>query len=349
MKKIIYIADGAPFNSRILANGPLGGAESACINFVTSLARYGFDVTVYTTATDDYHENKLHWKPLNSFNTTTADIVFAHRSPHLLSAYPVDAPRKILYLHNPAGYLTKWKHRKYLYRHQPEVIFSGNYHASTWPKWLPKSQHHIIPYAIDPAFTYASERSCPPPKAIFTSNPLRSLDWLLETWKHYIHPQCAGAELHLYCGPEVYRNLKPNNAAAMEAVLEQAKSLHNKGVIINKPIPKEQLVDAICQSRVMLYRGDPGESFCLALGEAQALGVPVVTEGIGSCKERVQDQQTGFIAQGQQQFGQRAIELLTDNTLWQQQHINALGQPNYSWDDAVATRFTYESKSSLLL
>lgn len=349
MSKIIYIADGAPFNSRILANGPLGGAESACINFVSSLARQGHDVTVYTSAADDYHEPHLHWRPLTDFTPTRADIVFAHRSPHLFSAYPIDAARKILYLHNPAGYLNKWKHRKHIYRHQPEVIFSGDYHASTWPKWLPKTPQHIIPYAIDPIFTDATERSCPPPKAIFTSNPLRSLDWLLETWEHTIHPQCPTAELHLFCGPEVYRNLKPKKITLMQAVINQAEQLQSKGVIINKPIPKEQLVEKIRESRVMLYRGDPGESFCLALGEAQAMGVPVVTEGIGSCKERVIDQQTGFIAQGQEAFGQQAVRLLNDPDLWQQQHRNALNQPSYSWDDAVVKHFASAHKSPLPL
>ena len=87
MKKVIYIADGAPFNSHILAQGPLGGAESACVNFVTSLARNGYDVTIYTTAQENYSQSNLHWKPLDTFTPQTADIVFAHRSPHLLSAY----------------------------------------------------------------------------------------------------------------------------------------------------------------------------------------------------------------------------------------------------------------------
>jgi glycosyltransferase involved in cell wall biosynthesis len=335
MKKIIYIADGAPFNSRILAQGPLGGAESACVNFVTALARQGHDVTVYTTADDTYSENNLHWRPLALFVSEAADIVFAHRSPHLFSAYPINARQKILYLHNPAGYLNKWKHRKYIYKHNPDVIFSGAYHASTWPSLLPKSKHYIIPYAIDPTYTQESPRACPSPKAIFTSNPLRSLDWLLDTWSRYIFPHCPQAELHLFTGPEVYRNLKTKKAAAMQAVIQQAEALQDRGVVINKPVPKEQLVDELRSSRVMLYRGDPGESFCLALGEAQAMGVPVVTEGIGSCKERVINSKTGFIAGDQRQFAKFAIELLQDDSLWQSQHHAALNQPSYTWGDAV--------------
>lgn len=339
MKKIVYIADGTPFNSRFLAAGPLGGAESACIHFVTALARQGHRVTVYTTAMDAYQEGNLEWRPLNTFTSESADIVFAHRSPHLFSDYPIQATQKILYLHNPAGYLSKWKHRKHLYKHKPDVIFSGKYHASTWPPLLPKTTRHITPYAIDPLYTNAPPRPCPKPKAIFTSNPLRSLDWLLETWSQHIFPRCPVAELHLFTGPEVYRGLKPHTYAAMKTIIEQAHSLQDQGVVINKPIPKEQLVNELRSSRVMLYRGDPGESFCLALGEAQAIGVPVVTEGIGSCKERLIDGKTGFIAVGQQRFADKAIALLSDDTLWQHQHHAALSQPSYTWDDAVALLF----------
>jgi glycosyltransferase involved in cell wall biosynthesis len=340
MKKIIYIADGAPFNSRILAQGPLGGAESACINFVTALARNEYDVTIYTNASDSYSEENLYWRPLSSFEPQQADIVFAHRSPHLFSLYPVGATQKILYLHNPASYLNKWKHRKYIYKHKPDVVFSGPYHASTWPSFLPRSKHYIIPYAIDPTFTQELPRPCPDPKAIFTSNPLRSLDWLLETWERYIYPAVPHATLQLYTGPEVYRHLKPKKAAAMKAIIDQAKLLQNKGVVINKPLPKEQLVKVIRGSRMMLYRGDPGESFCLALGEAQAMGVPAITEGIGSCKERVIHAKTGFIAKGQREFADYAIKLFTDDELWKQQHHNALSQPAYTWDDAIKLLIT---------
>lgn len=335
MSKIVYIADGAAFNSRMLGKQAMGGAESACIHFVKALADASHDVTVYTTAGETYSEDNLHWKPLASFVPQSADIVFAHRSPHLFSAYPVNAKRKILYLHNPASYLNKWRHRKYIYKHKPEVIFSGNYHASTWPKWLPKTNKLIIPYAVDNAFKTSDKRDTPKPRAIFTSNPLRSLDWLLDTWERYIAPACPEAELHLYCGPEVYPGLKQSKAKQMQAVLEQAKQLKDKGVVIHKPLARDKLIEALSQARVMLYRGDPGESYCLALAEAQALGVPVVTAGIGSTRERVIDGKTGFIAAEQQAFANAAIRLLQQDTLWQQQHQASLNKTPYCWHDAI--------------
>ena len=336
MSKIIILADGAPFNSRILNSKPLGGAETACIRFAESLATQGHELCVYTTANETYDDKGVHWRRLADFKPNAADIVMAHRSPHLFSRYPIQAKRKVLYVHNPTQYLSKWKHRHYLYQHKPDVIFSGQYHASTWPRFLPNTAHHIIPYAVDNLFLQATPRATPPPRAIFTSNPLRSLDWVLDIWQHQIHPQCPSAELHLYCGPSVYPGLAADKARAMQAILDQAHHLHSHGVIIHEPLPKHHLISALKQSRVMLYRGDLGESFCLALAEAQALGVPAVTAGIGSCSERVIHNQTGFICQDKAGFATAALRLLSDDLLWQQQHKAALTtQAGYCWQDAA--------------
>lgn len=341
--KLIFIADGAAFNSKMLAKKPLGGAETACIRFAESLARQGLEIICYTTANDTYELDGVQWRNLKDFQTETCDIAIAHRAPKLFAQFPLTTNCHILYAHNPTQYLSKWKHRKYLYRFKPDVIFSGEFHASTWPRLLPKTKHMIIPYAIDDHFQHEQPRDTPPPRAIFTSNPLRSLDWALDVWENYIHPKCPDAEFHLYCGPGVYPNLPKKKAAQMEAVLAQAKSLASKGVVVHNPLPKIALIKAIQSSRVMLYRGDLGESFCLALGEAQALGVPAVTEGLGSCSERILDGKTGYIRTGKQAFADAAITLLHDDRLWQQQHHNALEtQTRYTWDDAAKLFLSFQ-------
>jgi glycosyltransferase involved in cell wall biosynthesis len=46
----------------------------------------------------------------------------------------------------------------------------------------------------------------------------------------------------------------------------------------------------------MLYGGHRVEAFCLAVAEAQALGVPAVVRPIAAMPERVRDGITGFIA-----------------------------------------------------
>jgi glycosyltransferase involved in cell wall biosynthesis len=89
---------------------------------------------------------------------------------------------------------------------------------------------------------------------------------------------------------------------------------------------------------VMLYRGDLNETFCLAVGEAQAMGVPTVVQNIGSVVERVVHDETGYVAEDDQSFIESARNLLSDDDLWQRHHNAALkSQRQWSWDDAAAS------------
>jgi glycosyltransferase involved in cell wall biosynthesis len=123
----------------------------------------------------------------------------------------------------------------------------------------------------------------------------------------------------------------------MKAVLDRARSLADEGVTLHEPIPKAELARRLGESRAMLYRGDPGETFCLAVGEAQAAGVPCVVQDIGCVAERVVDGKTGFVARGEDGFADAAIRLLTDDALWRSQHDAAIRvQRAWGWDDAAA-------------
>ena len=169
------------------------------------------------------------------------------------------------------------------------LVTTGAYHASTIPAWLPRGGREIIPYGILDRFRHAEPREPPPPRAVFTSNPLRGLDWLLDLWVARIKPAVPQAELHIYAGAAVYGG-GGKYASAMEAVLARAEALSGQGVRRFAPVGREALIEVLTGARAMLYRGDPGETFCLALGEAQAMGVPAVVQPLGlgrrACRRR---------------------------------------------------------------
>ena len=79
----------------------------------------------------------------------------------------------------------------------------------------------------------------------------------------------------------------------MEAVLARVEALHDSGVRRHAPVRHDDLAAVLAGSRVMLYRGDPGEAFCTALAEAQSIGLPVVVQPVGMVAERVVDGVTG--------------------------------------------------------
>ena len=86
----------------------------------------------------------------------------------------------------------------------------------------------------------------------------------------------------------------------------------------------------------MLYRGDINETFCMAVGEAQAMGMPAVVTDLGSMRERVIDGETGFVARDDQAFADAAVKLLTDDALWSAQQAAALEkQRSWRWPEAA--------------
>ena len=95
----------------------------------------------------------------------------------------------------------------------------------------------------------------------------------------------------------------------MEAVLARVEALYDSGVRRHPPVRHEDLAAVLAQSRVMLYRGDPGEAFCTALAEAQSIGLPVVVQPVGMVAERVVDGITGMVAADDAAFAAAAIAL----------------------------------------
>jgi glycosyltransferase involved in cell wall biosynthesis len=279
--------------------------------------------------------NGVNWGPLSSGVPESCDLYIGNRG------YPVmglSRPRRRLFwLHNPAQYLRKPRNAWRLAWYRPMLVTTGDYHASTIPGWLRDGGRMIIPYGILDRFRHAEPREPPPPHAIFTSNPLRGLDWLLDLWLARIKPAVPAAELHIYAGAAVYGGSAAKYASEMGAVLAHAEALADHGVYRHAPVGRDRLVELLTDARAMLYRGDVGETFCLALGEAQAMGVPAVVTPLGAIGERVVDGVTGRVARSDDAFVEAAIAVLRDDALWRQWHRAALArQRGLSWDEVAA-------------
>jgi glycosyltransferase involved in cell wall biosynthesis len=334
--RIVLADDGIEFDGESPALGPLGGVESAVVNLTRALAERGHEVFVRNRCGGARMIDGVDWAPLADGVPDHADLYIANRGDKLLGLMP-GARRTVFWIHNPARYLLKWRYLSKLWRFKPAVIFIGDYHAGTYPNWAPSGERVVIPYGISPPFSKARLLDRPPPRrAIFTSNPLRSLDWLLAIWCEQIRPLAPDAELHLFCGAATYGSLGSEKAAEMEQVLDMARSLRHEGVVLNDPVAKQRLVEEFGNARVMLYRGDVNETFCLAVGEAQAAGVPAVVQRIGSVVERVIDGETGVIADDDRAFAKAAVDLLNDDAAWRRFHAAALQeQSKWGWADAA--------------
>jgi len=329
--RIVMATEGPRIGAAGLADRPLGGVETAFALLAEAFARRGHDLEL--RAGDDPAEGS--WAPLAP-GGAPADLVIANRVPRLFRSLP--AGRRVLWLHNPAGYLRKPQHLLPLLAARPRIVTLGPSHAGTLP-WVVPFTPVQIPLAVAPPFdTPPPERAPPPPVAIFTSNPLRGLDWLLELWSRRIRPAVPAAELHLYSGAATYGG-DPRLAARAAPVLARAAAMAAEGVRLLAPLPRPALAARLCEARLMLYRGDSGETFCLALAEAQAAGLPAVVMPLGAVAERIADGATGVVARDDEAAAAAAIRLLTDDAAWQAMHRATLARgTGPSWDD-IAARF----------
>src|SRR6516165_5823415 len=338
MASVVMADDGIAFDGLMAETAPLGGAETAFVALAEALAARGHRVEAHNRCRAAIVHKGVRWEPLAREMPDACDLYIGNRSQRLIGLVR-HVGRRLFWLHNPAFYLRKPHNLWPLARYLPTLVVTGAYHAATIPAWLPRGGREIIPYGVLDRFRTAPPREPPAPRAIFTSNPLRGLDWLLDLWVKRIKPAVPGAELHIYAGGAVYGLSDTQRGRRMEEVLARADRLAAPGVRRFAPVGRKALADALSGARVMLYRGDAGETFCLALAEAQAMGVPAVVRPLGSTAERVIDGVTGRVAKDDDAFVAAAIALLREDGLWRRWHVAALErQRGLGWD-TVGARF----------
>lgn len=337
MARIVMTDDGISFDGRTLEERPLGGAETSFIEMANALARRGHDVLVCNKCEAEIVHKGVVWRPLAQGVPETADLYIPNRGDKLLRLC-TGASKVIFWIHNPAGYLLKWRYQWKLAWRRPVVVFSGASHAGTYPAWAMSGGREIVPYGLTDIFCHAMARDqAPPPRVVFTSNPMRSLDWLLGLWVGRIRPAVPNAELHVFAGMATYGAAGTAKAGRMGPVLDRAAGLTEQGVVLRGPVPKAQLVDELSVARALLYRGDIGETFCSAVAEAQAMGLPAVLQDIACMRERVIEGETGWALKDDDSFVDHAVAVLGDDALWMKMHRACLDkQRSWGWDQAAA-------------
>jgi glycosyltransferase involved in cell wall biosynthesis len=205
---------------------------------------------------------------------------------------------------------------------------------------LPRHPRHIvIPLGLpDDIRGRGPLAAAPQHRAIFASNPVRNLRPLVEIWATSILPRVPNAILDVYGVHDLGEAdawqawdgtlLPPNMPAAVKA-----------SVRVHPTTSRPALIEAMRSSRAMIYLGHECEAFCLALAEAQALGVPAVIAPVAALPERVIDGLTGFHRADVSEFAHAAVALLTDDALWRRQHEACLhDRQGVGWPE-VGARF----------
>ena len=338
MTKLLFVDNGIEFDSILLKKRPFGGAEVAFVSLVEALAKLNYEVFVYNNCLNEGKINGVKWRKLDSrIFEEKFDVLIVNRGDQFLN-FKKECKRRIFWIHNPAKYLLKYRYLSKLFFNKFKIVFSSNYHYSTYPKWAPASEKIVIPYGVKNEL-FSKKNIAPKPISIFTSNPMRGLDWLLEQWEKNIFSYVTGAKLNLFTGLETYGKFGLKHEKSINEILSRVQSTKKTGINLSPPISRNELKKQISKSRVLLYRGTNDETFCMAVAEAQVLGVPAVVCNFGSLKERVKNNHTGYVCENDEDFSLKTIKLLKDDKTWMRMHKNLIKNNNHENWTEVAKRW----------
>ena len=158
-----------------------------------------------------------------------------------------------------------------------------------------------IPITVDPKFLNIDidQNFLPEKKVVYNIRSNRNLDRLIKIWCDKIFPFSEDFKLYI----------TPN--------LIDYKDFHKKNNIFLRTIgSRSEMIDEMKNYRALTYLGHKSDIFTLTAEEAIKMCLPVITFGIGSLKERVTHNETGFIAKSDQEFADYTIKLLNDDDFY---------------------------------
>lgn len=321
MAIIDFLHLGPAFSGQTLRSHSMGGTESSIIELAEALAARGHDVAVFNGVTRPTEEYGVAWLPFASApQKARGQFGIAVSSPKAFAGLSFRS--NILWLHNPTK---SWRQIRRgnlpsLLRTRPHAILLGDYHDAHVPKWLPFRSRTKIHHGVSRDFFRESPATkAPAPVAIYTSQPYRGLDWLLDLWGE-VKSRVPDASFRVFA-PKLHQ-AEANAALAV-----------SNGVDFRGSISRPRLIGELVQARVQLIPGHWDETFCLAAAEATAAGIPIVTLGKGALGERVSNGKTGFAVCSREEFLARTVALLTDDALWREMHAACLAEAALTtWD-----------------
>ncbi len=285
----------------------LGGTEQAVIHLTAALAALGDHVSVAGAVVKARRLEGVDWQPAASGH---ADITVAINDARLL---PPDASNPAVWFHNEVelGKELRRFRLSALIRHRPVAVFIGKEQARAASRLLPFRRRVVISYGLSDRVLSAAWANTPPlPTAMFTSQAYRGLKEVLAIWQGQVAAAVPNAELHAF--------IAEADVAAYRALVTRS------GIRIAPRIGNDAVLERLRQTRMLLAPGHVSETFCLAAAEAVAVGVPVVTLGTGSLKERVRHGVDGFICSSYKEMAERTRTLLTDDAMWRRMQAAAL-------------------------
>ncbi|MDX1692221.1 MAG: glycosyltransferase family 4 protein [Ketobacteraceae bacterium] len=292
-----------------------------------ALIKRGHQVDIYTNVASAIERDAIHYRPISHNRADNrADLVVVHNGARDLRHFIFR--RAAVWQHNATTLSKSWKRGELweLLRYRPDLICLSEDARVKTPRWLPYRKKHVIPHGINHAFLEAAEATPDRKKkrAFFASRPSRNLDFLIRAWETHVHPAIPEAEL-VICGPPTNKPFPFDQQRLSQSGIQFVGSL-NLG----------ELIELGKTSRMLCYPGHEAETGCRVALDAIGMGLPIITCGIGSLKDLVYHDKSGYIETDEAAYARRIIQCMNDDTLWARLSENACQHPwRQSYDENV--------------
>tara|TARA_B100001540_G_scaffold314750_1_gene340374 strand:- start:933 stop:1934 length:1002 start_codon:yes stop_codon:yes gene_type:complete len=300
MKKIYFLEKSYIFDASNINDNETSGSDRILINIVNELSKYkDFDVKVFNKTTNYKKINNVEWNNLSVLNRSPkADIVIAWSDINLFPNYKCE---KYLWSHSVQS-IEKFIRKKQLFpflKHKPKIILEGDYHYNNRSFFTSLFGKEILKVSADYEFINAEvDRNYVPPKnVIFNTRPDRNLNLVLKTW-------------------EKIKKSVPKATLYINPPFELTDNLRQMDIHLRSKNSKNDLINELKSMKLMINPGHKGEVFCLVAEEGKAMCVPIVTLGIGSLFERVENNKTGYICDDINNLAEKSIEILNNDDLY---------------------------------
>lgn len=305
------------YNFYDLNNSKLRAAETILINIAISLSKLNHQVSIINNCPKNEKIGNINWININSLKDRyVCDLAISNNDCNHFDK--ILAKKKILISHSIQT-IEKFIRKKQLLpylRHKPKLALLGKYHLSKRNYFTRMFGFFFMSYGVDQIFTKTKLLDfnlIDKKQAIFTSRPDRNLELLIDLWTKQISPIFNQAKLLI----------TPNT---FDHKL-------NTNIYIRELGSRENMINDLLKSRMIILPGHKAELFCLAAEEARELCVPIVTLGIGSLSERVNHNKTGLVAKNKNEFVDFVIELFKNDKLWLSLRSNLIKLRNSrTWD-----------------
>ncbi len=299
------------YNYTSLNSKDLRGAERVLINLVLGLNKLGHKITILNNTKEKIIFQNTRWLNINDYSeSTNYDLAITNND---LNNLDIVTAQKYIGISYSLQTIEKFIRKKQItpfIKYRPKILLLGEYHKDNRNYLTRIFGSDVIKLAVDDIFLKTKLlNDIDKNKAIFTSYPDRNLKLLKKIWVENIFIK--------------------NNKLKLYATHDNED--FSKFNIFKRNIGSQyDLIKDLLNSRILLVPGHKAELFCIAAEEARELCVPIVTLGIGSLKERVIHNKTGFIAKNYKEFGDYTLELFNNDKAWNEIRENLINMRNSS-------------------